>query len=610
MSLRSFAATDPALDAYQYAQAFVSELAAHGVRHACICPGSRSTPLTLAFAHAPQLRTWEHIDERSAAFFAMGMAKALREPVAVVCTSGTAAANFMPAVVESRYSQAPLLVLTADRPHELRDTGALQSIDQVKLYGSHVKWFVDMAIAGDGFNGETYARSIAHRAASACLSAPMGPVHINFPFREPLVPVDQEPSETPAPRFEPMPEISRRARLSSEDIRRLAGMFNSFERGVIVCGPQDDPEFPDSIIDMAIALGYPVLADPLSQLRTGSHDLRTIIDNYDAFLRHDTTALALRPDVVIRFGLTPTSKPLLAYLGRHEHVRQLMVAAGGGWQDPLRTAGTLIDADPALFAMDIATVVRSPESQAAEAIRPAEKSAASERTGAWLDLWRATSTCARLVVAAELAADSALSEPKVFERLAEKLPSNALLYVGNSMPIRDLDDFFSARERPVRTMGNRGVNGIDGVISSALGASAALQSRVVLVIGDLSFYHDMNGLLAAKLHRLDATIILLNNNGGGIFSFLPQAGHPETFERYFATPTNLDFRPAVAMYGGQYFCPDTWDEFDRSIATSFEEPGLSVIEVRSDRRDNARRHGQIWDSVKEALDRRTLDPPV
>ena len=605
MSAHPYTAADPALQGYRYAQTFVSELADQGVAHACICPGSRSTPLTLAFAHEPRIRTWEHVDERSAAFFALGMAKALRAPIALVCTSGTAAANFMPAIVEARYARVPLLVLTADRPHELRDTGALQSIDQVKIYGSNAKWFVDMAIAGGAFEAERYARSIARRAVNTSARAPAGPVHLNFPFREPLVP---EHPDGPAATSRAVPTSvgNRGRRLSSDATQELATVLGAQDRPLIVCGPQDDPAFPPAIVDLAIALGSPVLADPLSQLRSGPHDFRPIIDNYDVFLRHEGTAALLRPGMVIRFGLTPTSKPLMSFLGSLEDVPQILVDAGGGWLDPMRTAGELLDVDPVSFALDTAEAVRS---QRDGDRRPAasEDPASGPKQGTWLTKWRAASTCARLVIAADFATETRLSEPGVFEHLAELLPADALLYVGNSMPIRDLDDFFGSREKPVRIMGNRGVNGIDGVVSSALGAGAGSSSHVVLVIGDLSFYHDMNGLLAAKLHKLDATIILLNNDGGGIFHFLPQADHPDTFERYFGTPTGLDFRQAVEMYGGRFVSPTDWQEFGSALQAGLGEAGLSVIEVRTDRRENAERHAEVWNSVNEALTQRLPD---
>jgi 2-succinyl-5-enolpyruvyl-6-hydroxy-3-cyclohexene-1-carboxylate synthase len=580
-----------------------------------------------------------------------------------------------------------------------------------------------MAIAGDDFDSENYARSIARRAAIASTRAPAGPVHINFPFREPLVPSRQDAPQAPAA-DDSSPQIVLKTRLSEEATQRLAGTFSSYARGVIVCGPQDDPEFPAAIVDIAFALGYPVLADPLSQLRTGSHDFRPIIDNYDVFLRHGRAAEALRPEIVIRFGLTPTSKPLMSFLGGLDDAEHFLVDAGGGWIDPLRVASEMIEVDPTSFARDIAGAVRPAQrdrvvglSRGAGLARPREAglrpsaedglrsevedgprpsaeaglaSSAEDRLasgaedglrsevedgarpsaeaglassaedelrsevedgarpsaeaglassgdgrsrselehgagseveagqrseveasvdgGAWLGAWRAVSTCARLAVAADLAVETALSEPKVFEQLGERLPADSLLYVGNSMPVRDLDDFFGSRENPVRILGNRGVNGIDGVVSSALGAGAALGSRVVLVIGDLSFYHDMNGLLAAKLHSLDATIILVNNDGGGIFNFLPQAEHPETFERFFGTPTGLDFRAGVEMYGGRFYRPNDWAEFHRSLDSSTGERGLSVIEVRIDRAENARRHAEIWDSVKTALDQLSPHP--
>ena len=311
---------------FALAGAFVDELTRVGVRHACVCPGSRSTPLAIKLACHPALRVWVHVDERSAGFFALGMARELGEPVALLCSSGTAAANFLPAVVEAYHARVPLVVLTADRPPEVRDFGAAQTIDQVRLYGGHVKWFVDMPVPEVSDELLRHVRAIAGRAVATARAGPAGPVHLNFPFREPLLPITDPGEDVTAldpiasdgrPDNLPYVTASRAARAPAPDVvAALAADLAATPRGLIVCGPQNDPALAGAVAGLAAAVGYPVLADPLSQVRCGWHDRALIVDSYDAFLRDETTCRELAPDVVLRFGAPPTSKPLLQYLQR------------------------------------------------------------------------------------------------------------------------------------------------------------------------------------------------------------------------------------------------------------------------------------------------------
>lgn len=590
MVVQSDRATDPAAIAVEYAYQFVDELVVNRVTQAVMCPGSRSTPLTMAFALHPAVRLWRHVDERSAAYFALGMAKMLRAPTALVCTSGTAAANFYPAIIEAQHSHDPLIVLTADRSPDLRGVGSLQTIDQIKLYGNHVKWFAEMPLPQPEEAARSYVRGMAREAVVTAVAEPPGPVHINFPFTEPLVPessyalpqsVVSPPGHLPSP---------RKRVVDPDVVARLAREISSHPRGLIICGPQQDPAFPAAIASLAGSAGYPILADPLSQLRAGDHDRSMVIDNYDLLLRSGPAVAAAQPDVVLRFGMTPTSKPLLAYLQTYQQATQVSITTEGMPNDPLKVVTETIEADAAVLARELAAAISKPF--------PSDT---------WTDLWLGMSRRARVVTKAALTADG-LSEPKVFEQLGTLVPAEAILFVGNSMPIRDLDGFFPSRSEPLRIVANRGVNGIDGVVSTALGAAAAARRRVVLAIGDLSFYHDLNGLLAAKLHAIDATIILLNNDGGGIFHFLPQANHADSLETYFVVPTGLDFCPGVEMYGGYMSRPTSADEFKRCLMDSYERHGLTVIEVRTDREQNAQLHRSIWDSVVDALDADLRDP--
>ena len=527
--------------------ALVDELARCGVRHACICPGSRSTPLALTLASHEAIRTWVHIDERSAAFFALGLAKASGTPVALVCTSGTAAANFLPAVVEARYGRVPLVVLTADRPPELRENGAPQAIDQIHLYGRNVKWFMDLALPEAGTAALRYVRTTAARAVATAVEAPAGPVHLNLPFREPLAPagpVAPTRGDPPA-RSGTRPYaalVAGRREAPRDAVAALARTCAATARGLIVCGPQTDPELAQAVTRLAAATGYPVLADPLSGVRCGAHERDLVVDSYDAFLR-DERAAALTPELVLRFGAPPTSKALNTFLrdaprqvvdrrglerphgaGRADAARRRSVAVRGAGRRACGTrphAGHGVDGPLAGGQPPHAPGHR----RLYGADRRAVRGQGVRRAGR-----RSCRTALRCT--------SGTACP-----CATWIPSSPLA------------------SGAVRILGNRGANGIDGVVSSALGAAAAAGGPLVLAIGDLSFYHDMNGLLAARRHGLDATIVLLNNDGGGIFSFLPQAAVPDHFEELFGTPTGLDFRHAAALYGCDLMQPATWPQF-------------------------------------------------
>ena len=573
---------------YLYVGAFVDELARSGLKQVVVCPGSRSTPLALMLADEPRLKLWLHLDERSAAFFALGMAKAGRAPVALVCTSGTAAANFFPAIIEAHYSHIPLIVLTADRPPELRDTGAPQTIDQLKLYGNYADWFVEMALPEGTPAALRYARTIACRAVAAA-----GVIHLNFPFREPLVP---EPIRI---QFEEKDRSAYQGRADGSPYVRIATPSQTFdsaqpdllasltqtERGLIVIGPNTDPDLVATVTELSLALGYPLLADPLSQARCGLHDRTNLIDSYDAFLRDPALVEKLIPDVVLRFGALPTSKPVLQYLQHHSGCRQILI--GTDWQDPDR----------------LASEMWMVESQIS---RFGPKSGDFGLPSAWLTLWRDIQSRTRQTISAHLAVSEEFFEGRVFSELAALLPDHSTVWASSSMPVRDLDTFFPSNARAIRFLSNRGANGIDGVVSSALGAGAVSNRPLVLVIGDIAFYHDLNGLLAAKLHQLNATIILINNDGGGIFSFLPQAAHPKHFEQLFGTPHGLNFEPAAAMYGATYTRPANWEEFRSAVKQSVGHASsvtndINIIEVRTDRQRNVELHQAIWPKVAAAV---------
>jgi 2-succinyl-5-enolpyruvyl-6-hydroxy-3-cyclohexene-1-carboxylate synthase len=571
----------------RWCAAFVDELAHAGIRDACACPGSRSTPLAIALAEHPKIKLWMHLDERSASFFALGMAKYARRPVAILCTSGSAAANFFPAVVEAHYAHVPLLVLTADRPHELRDTGAPQTIDQLGLYGRHVKWFIEMGLPEATAPSLRYARAIGCRAAAQACATPPGPVHLNFPFREPFMPAAADDLQPELTADQPPHVIVNNGAPapSDEAVAAIAAEIRGRRRGLIVCGPNNADDYADAVGRLGAHLGYPILADPLSGVRCGAHQRGTVIDSYDAFLRVEEFAASYSPDIVLRFGALPTSKPLVRYLeGQGTPCRQVFVETAG-WNDTALMPARVVHADPRLLCQRLLDTL-------AEALLNAP---------GWCQDWSRIACLTREAISRHLAELATPFEGKVFAELAQLLPPDATLYAGNSMPVRDLDTFFPGSNYPLRFMSNRGANGIDGVVSSALGVAAASGCPTVLAIGDLAFYHDSNGLLAAKLHRLSATIVLLNNNGGGIFSFLPQADHPAHFEHLFGTPHGLDFSRLAAVYDAAFTRVTAWEQFRRAVGTALKSSGVNIVEVPTERASNVRLHREVWASVAQAV---------
>ena len=586
-------ASDPANTLHRYVGAFVDGLVAGGVRHVCLCPGSRSTPLGLELWRHPAIQVWVHLDERSCGYFALGLAKARREPVAVICTSGTASANFAPAAAEAASSGVPLLLLTTDRPPELRDVGANQTIDQIKLFGTFSKRFVELALPDPSPPLLRYARHWGQRAATDAIADPPGPVHINLPLREPLLLARPDPSHAAARALTMVGEAGLRTaprRPEPESLLGLAARLRVIPEGVIICGPQSDPRFPEAVTALAETLGYPILADPLSQVRCGPHDRTLVIDTYDTFLRDATVTAQLRTRAALRFGATPTSKVLLDFLttidpdGPH-----VLITDGRSWNDPALIAQDAIIADATAFCETLLAQV------AASAVR-------TEST--WPVLWRRAGAATREAIAGQWDQDSTLSEARVITELAALLPEGATLFAGNSMPVRDVDSVLFQRAQALKVFGNRGVSGIDGVVSTALGVASQSEARLALVIGDLSFYHDSNGLLAARKYGINATVVVINNDGGGIFSFLPQAtlssgDANDEFEALFGTPHGLTFEHTAALYGLDYVCAYTITAFRDAVERSLTQHGTQIIEVRTDRTANVAAHRALWDAAAQ-----------
>jgi 2-succinyl-5-enolpyruvyl-6-hydroxy-3-cyclohexene-1-carboxylate synthase len=589
--------------AHVFATALFDELARSGVKHVCISPGSRSTPLTVAAARHPALRCWSHIDERSGAFFALGLAKATRAPVALVCTSGTAAANFHPAVIEAHYGCVPLIVLTADRPPELREWDAGQTIDQVRLYGPQVRWFAEAPTPDVAGPLPRYARALACRAVAEASGRPRGPVHLNLPFREPLEPA-ADPGDVSAglAANDALAAEGRRegaytrvtrgaAEPAPERVESLRELALAEERGVIACGPMDaSADLSEALVQLASATGWPLLADAASQLRRGPHTAAgPVVATSDLFLRDQRFAATHAPAVVLRFGGAPTSKAFRLWIERHAPAQLLRVDPDGVWSDPSHLASESLRVDPLALCRRLSRDL------------PARSQEGT--CGDWLSDFLEADRRTEQVLEGLTAADDALLEPRAVRELAEALPDGALLYVSNSMPVRDLDGFLPTSTRPLRVLCNRGANGIDGMVSSALGAAAAGCGPAVLLTGDLAFVHDLGGLLAARRHGLRAAIVVLNNDGGGIFHFLPISAYGEAvaFEEHFRTPHGLDLGPVAESFGAAFTRVASWQHYRASLKEALASTGLSVIEVPVSCEGNHAHHQALVRAVSEEL---------
>jgi 2-succinyl-5-enolpyruvyl-6-hydroxy-3-cyclohexene-1-carboxylate synthase len=544
------------IDTYLLLRAFVDELARCGLAGACTSPGSRSTPLVLTLARQPGLRTWSHVDERVAGFFALGVAKQSGRPAAVACTSGTAAAHYLPSVIEAREARIPLIVLTADRPPELREVGAGQTIDQLKLYGGAAKWFFEVGTHRATPERLHWMRQLAFRAYETAVSGRPGAVHLNFPLREPLV-LD---APLPPTDDEPLPRGRRSAPAAAIELE--VG-----ERAVIVAGRDErDDGLPAALAAAAAALGAPLLADPLSGARRGP----AAVAHYDDLLRDEPFAAAHRPDTVIRIGDLPTCKPLRQWLAGLDGARQVAFDRESAWQDPAAVVSEVLDADPAAWARSIA---------------------GPPRASAWLDAWRRADDAAAEAIAAELG--DAISEPAVARALAA-LPSEVTVFTASSMPVRDVESFWPVRDAPPRVLAHRGANGIDGTLAAAFGA-AAVGGRVVAHLGDVALAHDLGALLTASRLDLGLTIVLVDNAGGGIFDFLPVASQTDAFEEHVATPTGLEAERVAALFGLEY-------ERVAALAAIREAPG-TLLHVRTDRAENVALHRRLHEAVAVRLGR-------
>ncbi len=610
----------------QDAKLFTDALISAGLTAVIISPGSRSTPLTLAFAAQDKIKIYRHLDERSAGFFALGLAVATDKPVALVCTSGTAVANYYPAIIEAHMSQVPLLVLTADRPHELRHSGANQTIDQVKIFGDHVLWAVDMPLPQTNAP-EIALRNVQTTAVRAYTTANglrKGPVHVNFPFRKPLEPkikdqrLENEAIESSIFNLQSSTISHGSTILTRSQQEHLANLINKHERGLIICGPRcPGGNFAQAVTGLSQVSGYPILADALSGVRFGLHTNGAVISGgYETYLQRKTSKVSstiktaqqvakpprfTHADVIIRFGAVPTSKWLNDYLTRTDILHRIHIRESGVWADDghQTTHFIQVNAEQACY-------------QVAQNVIP-------RLSSDWLTMVYETETAVWQKTDEFLSTDDKeYTDFKAVMDAVDLMPTNGRLFMGNSLPVRHLDQFARPSQTPFHVYANRGASGIDGNISTALGFGAASKSPLVVIMGDITFYHDMNGLLMLKdegrkqkaekeLHNSQfninyslfppTTIVVLNNNSGSIFHRLPISQFEPPFTDLFLTPHDLDFEHAARLYNMDFVRVTDRDTFQQALGKSMYNPVPTLLEVMTNGRSNHERRQKLIEMV-------------
>ncbi|MFO8114267.1 MAG: 2-succinyl-5-enolpyruvyl-6-hydroxy-3-cyclohexene-1-carboxylic-acid synthase [Halorubrum sp.] len=615
-----------------WGRALVDELVAAGVDAVVVSPGSRSTPLTMAAARRDDLRVFSQFDERSAAYFALGRARRTGSVTPLICTSGTAAANYHPAVMEASEARVPLLALTADRPPELRDSGANQTADQEKLYGDAVRFYKDLPEPAPNDRALRSLRTTVSRAVATAEGADPGPVHLNVPFKKPLeptrvsgdVPADLDPVAE-AGRDGPYVDVTPGSPEPGDDeLRALASELSTVDRGLIVAGPADPPGLDaEAVTALSHATGFPVVADPLSGVRYGGHTrVAPVIGAYDAYLsaavagdgddpgRDGTDAGEWTdPELVLRLGASPTSKNLRKYLAA-TGADQYQVDPAGRWREAEFAATDLVVAEPSRLCARLSRLVGG-----------------GGGDPDWRAQWEEADRAARAIHGREAVDEDGVPVPDesvgfhegdALRAVADALPDPATLFVSNSMPVRDLDRFVGPTTTSLTALGNRGVSGIDGIVSSALGAGSATTDDLTLVVGDLALYHDTNGLLAIDRCDVDATVVAINNDGGGIFHALPIESFEPEFTESFKTPHGIEFEPMADLHGLAYARIDARpgatgdgegdggaaaiaEELEAACARARDAGGSHLIEVRTDAGSSHRTRESLAAAVDRAV---------
>jgi len=573
-----------------WADLMLEQLVRCGVRCFSLAPGSRSTPLVAAIARRDDVDVSMHVDERGAAFWALGYARATGRPAAFITTSGTAGANGYPAIIEAAQSRVPMLVITADRPAELRDTGANQTIDQVKLFGNYVRWFFDMPAPDTAINPQVVLTTVA-QAVYQTQRAPAGPVHLNAMFREPLAPTDdgQDYTQYLVPLHAWLAgdqslgvSIPPRMVPHRKQIEQIAAAVNGTQRGLLIVGELHTGEQHAAVIKLAQQLNWPVLADVNSGLRLGGNTPCSV-PYYDQVLASTQFADAHRPNMVLHLGGGFVSKRLLQFLDQARPRTYVVVKEHPFRYDPNHQITHAVEADIAATCAELMLLLEQRDD------------------AAWLNDWQQASTIANEQIEQFLENQPGLNEPSIARTVTQLIPDQHALFIGNSMPVRDVDMFAVANGYNVPVAVNRGASGIDGNVATAAGFAHGLQCPTTVLIGDLTLLHDLNSLLLVRNSRVPLTVVAINNNGGGIFSFLPIAQHRDLFEPYFGTPQHVQFEHAAHMFGLDYHKPVSMAEFVSVYQSAVNRDRSTLIEVVTERQENYALHAALREQITSAL---------
>jgi 2-succinyl-5-enolpyruvyl-6-hydroxy-3-cyclohexene-1-carboxylate synthase len=545
-----------------WADLFVAQLLTLGVKHVCISPGSRNTPLTIAFAENKSIKKYVHIDERSSGFFALGLAKKLKRPVALVTTSGTAVAELYPAIIEAYIQRIPLIICSADRPAYLRETGANQTINQDNIFSNHIRFYSDFGLPSISKNKlNAFCKKISKGMLIACETNP-GPVHYNFPFRKPLEPYTfTDDIFYKLSDFIVVPSLVNKRSKKNKEVEELISLVKSSKKPLIHCSWDNyNSVFYKELVKFSSKAKIPIMADGTSDIRFYKGNNKIILTNQSAFISH----LRKDPDLIIQFGNAPTSQRMLKYIEKTK-AKRLLINKYGDIKDPSSKKGKLIEMDPIDLLNNLNKL---------------KESSAEKKT--WSNYIIDTDNKCELQKAMTIGKSKFGCEPRIVNEILNIVPDNSNFFISNSLPIRDFDLFASKRKKSLSIFCNRGASGIDGIISTASGIASESKSPTFLIVGDLAFYHNISALSTLDELNIPLKIILINNNGGGIFKMLPVAEDNYHFEKYFKTPHSIDFSQVVKAFNGNYYNPKSWKGFQSNLSTIIINENYSVIEVKTD----------------------------
>lgn len=575
---------------YLWANLMIEELVRNGVDHFCLSPGSRSAPLAAAVARNPKAKSFVHFDERGSAFRALGTASATRRPCAVITTSGTAAANVFPAVVEASKKKVPLIVLTADRPPELRFTGAHQTIDQVKIYGEYARWHFDLSCPTTDIPPE-FVLTTVDQAVFRAKGNPNGPVHINCMYREPLAPVKtQSRWASYTGGIKPWQEggavytkyAASTLKLRRSDVDDIVSKIQKIKSGIIVAGRLSTPQEQKGILRLAEKLNWPVFPDVSSGLRLGNSH-KNVIHYFDQILLSDQFKKQYRPDGILHLGGRVTSKRWYEYIGAAAPNQYIMALSHPLRNDPLHNVTTRVQCDIASLCNAL------------------EKRVPKRGGSQFLSRLQKLNKSVHRTLEEFFARRDDLSEPQAARLITQFIPAGRALFISSSMPVREVDMYGAPDSHAVAFGSNRGASGIDGTIAAAAGFSAGLQKSATLLIGDLAFLHDLNSLAMARELKQPMVIVVINNNGVGIFSFLPVGRFNGSFEKFFGTPHHLTFGAAADLFDLNYARPGTREEFLGAYRAALKSRTSTIIEIQTDRAYNLKIHRELENKIERVV---------